>query len=259
MNKRGQVTIFVIIAIVIVASIAVFLSFREGIISPQIGESTEENPAGFLETCMRDKITEVIDILYSRGGSVSNPLNKTFQFDEEIFPTDISYLCYTGNYFIPCTNQETMLIQNIKEDIKNYVSSDAKNCFDKLTASLNNEGFVVDARYDGINVDMIDGKVIINFDAELALTKSGETTKQTEFDIVRLSRLYDAATIAQEISSQEAKYCNFEYVGYMLLYPQWSIDKLRTSDSSIIYSIKHQDDENKFRFAVRGCVIRPGL
>jgi hypothetical protein len=45
----------------------------------------------------------------------------------------------------------------------------------------------------------------------------------------------------------------------MLLYPSWEIDKFRTSDSIIIYTVKNKDDENKFRFAIRGCVIRPEI
>ena len=65
--------------------------------------------------------------------------------------------------------------------------------------------------------------------------------------------------MAHEIVSQESQFCYFEYLGYMLLYPEYKIDKFRTSDETIIYTIDHKDSKEMFRFAVRGCVIPPGF
>jgi len=259
MKKRGQVTIFIIIAIVIISAIALFFLFRSGIEIPGIGIGKETSPSSFLESCIEDKIKETTEIISSQGGYINNPLNKTFKFTEEDSPLDISYLCYTQNYYIPCINQEPMLIQHLKDEIKNYISDDVGDCFDGLTSSLDKQGYSVDVKYRGFEVELMEKKVVIEIDAELTLTKSGETTKQEDFKIIVPSRFYDLAIVVQEIVSQEAEFCNFEYLGYMLLYPQWDIDKFRTSDSIIIYTVEHKDSKEKFRFSIRGCVIRPGL
>jgi len=257
-KKRGQVAIFIILGIVIIAIITLFLIFGEKVI-PEIGRGKEINPVPFLDSCIEDKIKEAVEIISLRGGYIENPLHKTFKFaDEEVY-TDISYLCYTQNYYIPCINQEPMLIQHLKDEMHDYISEDVDDCFDELVVSLGKQNYVVETRYRGFEVELTEKKVIIEIDAELTLTKTGETSKQEDFKIIIPSRFYDTALVVQEIVSQEAKFCNFEYLGYMLFYPEWNIDKFRTSDSIIIYTVKHRDSNEKFRFAIRGCVIPPGL
>ena len=45
----------------------------------------------------------------------------------------------------------------------------------------------------------------------------------------------------------------------MLLYPQYDIEKFRTGDSSIVYTVTDKKTEEFFRFAIRGCAIHPGI
>jgi hypothetical protein len=257
-NRSGQVTIFIIIAVIIVSVIVTFFIFKSGLIS-KIGGKPEENPAPFLESCIKDKVKEAVGILSMQGGYISNTLYKKFRFEDENVFHNISYLCYTPNYYLPCVNQEPLLIQHLKDEIKDYISEDVSGCFDKLTSSLNKRGYTVDAKYNGFDVDLTEGRVIINVDAKLVLTKTGETSTQENFNIIIPTDFYDMAVVAQEIVSQEARFCYFEYVGYMNLYPQWNIDKIRTSDSVTIYTIEDKETQEKFRFAVRGCVIPPGF
>ena len=257
MNK-GQVTIFIIVGILIISLVAMFLFFRTGII-PGIAESPETNPNIFLDSCMEDKIKETIRIISSQGGYIENPLHKTFKFEDESIFTNISYLCYNQNYYLPCINQEPMLIQHLKDEIKNHISEDVENCFDELTLSLEKQNYVVDAKYRGFEVDLMDKKVAVKIDGEIALTKSGETSEQEDFKIIVSSRFYNLAVVAQEIVSQEARFCHFEHLGFMLFYPEFNIDRFRTGDSIIIYTIQHRKSKEVFRFAVRGCVIPPGI
>jgi len=260
MKKRGQVTIFIIIAIVIISAIALFLLLRSGFELPGIGTKAEKNPSTFLESCMEDKIKEVVEIISLQGGYIENSLNIYFKFEDENSPQYISYLCYTQNPYIPCINQEPMLIRHLQDEIKKEISNDIGYCLDELEKSLTSQGYVVDAKpYSGFEVNLMEKKIVIEVDKEITLTKSGETTNQEDLKIIFPSRFYDLALVAQEIVSQEAEFCNFEYLGYMVFYPQWYIDKFRTSDSIIIYTIKHKKDKEQFRFAIRGCVIPPGF
>ncbi len=257
-QRRGQVTMFIIVAAVIVVGVVLFFLIKNEII-PGIGGGQEINPKSFLQVCVEDKIRESVELIAIQGGYVENKLNRSFKFSDEKSPGDISYLCYNQNNYLPCVNQEPMLIQHLKSEIKNSISNEIRSCFDDLTKNLQNKGYVVDATYRDFSVEMASGKVIINVDASLTLTKSGETTNQNLFTITFLSKFYNLAIVAQEIVSQEAKYCNFEHLGYMLLYPQFDIDKFRTGDSTTIYTVTDRDSEERFRFAVRSCVIPPGF
>ncbi|VVB82327.1 Uncharacterised protein [uncultured archaeon] len=256
-GKRGQVTIFIIIAVFIVGIVVAIFILRSGVI-PQIGGQSEKNPSSFLQSCLEKKIDSTTNLLSSQGGYVSNPLNYTFKFTNEKSSIAISYLCYTAGYYVPCINQEPMLISHLKKEVKDSISEDVKNCFDELTSSLANQGYTVDSTYNGFNIELTNGRLEVPIDGKISLIKSGATSNYDNLNVSFQSKFYDTALVVQEITSQEARFCNFEYLGYMLLYPQWTISKLRTSDSTIIYTVQNKASVDKFNFAIRGCVIRPG-
>jgi len=53
------------------------------------------------------------------------------------------------------------------------------------------------------------------------------------------TELYELSRLAQEIVSQEAKFCFFDNLGYMLLYPEIKIDKFSVEDGTVIYTLDH--------------------
>ena len=62
-----------------------------------------------------------------------------------------------------------------------------------------------------------------------------------------------------EIASQEAKYCNFENVGYGIIYPEFRVDVFPMSTGSKIYTILYKKSGEKMNIAIRSCVIPPGI
>jgi len=257
-GEKAQVTIFVIVGILIVVAVMFFLLFRQGMI-PGISGKPEENPAGFLETCIEDKLIGGVEKISSQGGYIENSLNKTFKFNDENEFTDISYLCYNSNNYFPCINQEPVLIQHLKSEVKDYISDDFQKCFDNLVSSLDKKGYIVDVTYNGFEVEFAEKKIIINIDGKIILTKSDETTTQENLEIIIPSRFYDLAIVVQEIVSQEAKSCDFEYLGFMVFYPKYNIDKFTTGEGIKIYTIQYKETQEEFKFVIRGCVIPPGV
>lgn len=257
-SKRGQITIFIIIALVVVAVISAVILYKRGLL-PDIGGTKDINPDSFMESCLQKKIKEGINILYDQGGNINPTLYRKFQFTNETKPSNISYLCYTQNYYVPCINQAPMLIQHIKSEIEDYISYDTRSCFDELTSKLEKQKYVVDAKYNGFEIELDPNKVITNIDAELILTKNDETTDKKGFKVFASSKIYDLSVLVQEIISQEARFCNFEDLGFMILYPEFEIDKFRTGDSTIIYTVGDRETGEKIKFAVRSCIIPPGI
>ena len=257
MNK-GQVSLFVIIAVVLVAAVLLFFSFRLGIV-PGVGQKAGEDPHKFFSSCVEEDLQETLEIMGKRGGYVENPLNIEFQFSDEKEPTKISYLCYTRNNYVACINQEPLLIQHLKSEIEGNIGEIVRECFNDLTTSLEREGYVVEAEFSGFDVLLNLGQVIIQTNSKLTLTKSGESSSIENFKVLYPSKFYDLAVVVQEIVHQEGRFCNFEHLGYMLIYPEFEIDKFRTSTLDIIYTVRHRKSEEMFRFAIRGCVLPPGL
>ena len=256
MEKRGQVTIFIIAGILIVSSIALFFLFRSGVV-PGIGGKAEQTPNVFLEACIEDKIREGIELISLQGGYTENPLSIYFKFEDENLPVNISYLCYNQLPYALCMPQKPLLIQHLKNELKNYISEDIKNCFGELTENLGKQ-YVVEANYQGFEFELIEGKVIVKIDGEIVLTKTEETTKQEDFEIIILSRFYDLANMVQKIVNKEATTGDFSHYN-LFLYSDFDINKYKTADSSVIYSVKHRESNEEFRFAVRGGVMPPGF
>ena len=256
MKERGQVTIFIIAGVLIITAVALFFFLRQGMI-PGMGGKPEENPNLFLEICIEDKLIEGVELISSQGGYIENPLNKTFMFTEEGFFSDISYLCYNQNNYLPCINQEPMLIQHLKQEIKNDISDDVETCWNNLISSLQDKYDVVNVEeYEDFEIRLAPNKIIIDVDGKIILTKSGETTEQENLEMIIPSRFYDLAIVVQKIFSKEAVSCDFDNSRFMIFYPEFKIDKfIITSDSTKIYTVEHRNSKEKFRFAVRGCVI----
>ena len=80
-----------------------------------------------------------------------------------------------------------------------------------------------------------------------------------DFDLEIQSRFYEIVSVAQEVLHQEARFCYFADAGYMLIHPQFMIDRVVTSESVKIYTIEHEDSKDKFRFAIRNCVGTGGF
>jgi len=260
-SKRAQVTIFIIMGVLIISIAVLFFIFKSGVI-PYGGGGREINPDSFLKSCMEEKIKETIKTISIQGGNMNPVFYKRFKFtDEDVF-VNISYLCYNQNYYLPCINQEPMLIQHLKDEIKNEIQTEIENCFTELGKSLDEQGYTVDAVYNGFEVKLLPKKIVIEIAGELTLTKAEEPLRYENFTITLTSRLYDLTAVTYYIISQEAKPCgvvpNFDALDFMSLHPEFSIDMVLASDSVKIYIIKHQDDENKFIFALRGCVIPSG-
>ncbi len=255
--KKGQVTIFIILSLVFVVIAILFFVFKGTILTETTGK-TELNPSKEFSSCIEDSVKANIKLISSQGGYASNKLNLSFQFEGED-KTDISYLCYQQNNYLSCINQQPMLMQHLKNELKNQISNDVENCFNQIVSSFEESGETVNEAYNGFDVNLYEDKVVVSINGNINTEKSGSTASYSNLNTVVYSHFYELGIVAQEIVSQEARFCNFEQVGYMLIHPEYDIKKFRTGSSDTIYTIIYKDSNEKFRFAVRSCVIPPGF
>ncbi|MEK6842570.1 MAG: hypothetical protein AABX84_02045 [Nanoarchaeota archaeon] len=257
--KQGQITIFVIVVILIIAIVGLFFLFRTGVF-PGIGGGTKEaNVNTFLSSCIEDKIREAIEEISLSGGKIENPLSVRFLFDEDERYYNISYLCYTSSNYIPCVNQNPLLIKNFGDEIKDYISDEVENCFNEMENNFERQNFDVNLEYNGFEVNIQPRKISAETNSKLILTKNEETTTQENFKIEIVSRLYEILGVVQEIANQEAEFCNFNLDGFMLTYPKFKTEKWSLDDEGLIYTVKYRDTGEKFRFAIRSCFIPTGI
>ena len=252
-QKRSQVTMFIIIGLLIVMIILLFFMLRKEIKPDTPSGVVATDPDSFLDLCLEKEFEESLRVIGIQGGYVENKLSIFYD------GANVSYLCYSQNSYERCVNQEPLLIRHLKQEIHDDLIDDVENCFDELQESLESRDFTVSMRDMEFEVEFVRGRVILDITNQVEYSKGDEAYEIDEFRVIMPSRFFDLAVVVQEILSQESWYCNFDQNGFMLLYPNYDIEMFRTGDSSIIYTVKEKNTEEVFRFAIRGCVIPPGL
>lgn len=260
--KRGQVTIFVILAIVIVVVIALFLLFSRDK-TPETGGQPEVSAESFLDVCLKEELQKTVELISERGGKVNPEFYIDFKYTEDDLPTRIRYLCYTSDDHAPCVNQDPMIFDSIEQEIKSELEEVVESCFFDLQTSLSKEGYAVEGRYaqGDFDLNISEDFVSLKINAELTLTKGEERTVRKDFEVETRSKLFDILMFpVEEIIRRKAAStsCNFDSAGYELFYPRFEIDVANAGDGVEIYSITQKESNEEFRFAVRSCATPGG-
>jgi len=254
-NKRGQVTVFIIIGIVLLAGIALYFLIAQrtsiGIETPSISD-----PESYIEKCARDAASEAIEVMLPQGGWIYPPHYRLFEDNK------VQYLCYTNLFYKSCTFQEPMYISHLENEITENITGKVDRCFNELKSGLTNEGYEIDMGSMNIKTELGTGYARVNINRKFVMTRNGETRKIEGFKAIFNSPLYKLAIVGQEIANQEAKFCYFEYVGFMLLYSDFNIVKKNVGDglnASKIYTIEDRYTNKKLNIAVRSCAVPPAF
>src|SRR3989344_4165248 len=162
-------------------------------------------------------------------------------------------------YFETCINQHPSLLAEIKEEIYNNSINKIENCFVDSTEELKKKNIKVESGETNLKIDLAPQRIKVSINKKMTLSSKEGTKNIEDFNFEIRHPLYELALVANEIASQEAKYCYFEYVGYMILYPEFDIKKTALSDSTKIYTILHKDSNSEMNIAIRSCAIPPGI
>lgn len=249
-SKRSQVTIFIIIAIIIIA-LAVLFYF----LLPQIETTTgfdEQNPAAFIQACIKDKINDAVETVSLQGGSI-NP-EHYFTYNN----VNIEYLCYTNENYKTCVVQQPLLKQHIESEIKDEIQPDVVNCFNALKDSYERRNYNVQMEPGVTTVELLPKRVVTNFNYILTVSKGG-TKRYDSFSAVLNNNLYELVAIANSIIEWETILGKADPRTYMTYYPDLKVELNLRDDGTRIYVLTDRNTGNKFQFASRSLVFPPGF
>lgn len=249
-DKRGQVTIFIILAIIIVVGAVLAYLFLPGF-RATTGFDVE-NPNAFIQTCMEDNIDSAIERISIQGGSM-NP-EHTFSY----LNTPVEYLCYTNQYYIPCTVQQPLLINHLKSELDESLQSVVTTCFNDLKQSYEDKGYTTQLRQGTLDTEFQIKNILFNFPNYELIVQKGETQNYDSFSIVVNNNLYELASIANSIVDWESRYGDAETTTYMTYYPDIKVEKKKQGDGTTIYIITNRETRDKFQFASRSVAWPPG-
>ncbi len=249
-GKRGQVTIFVITALILIVIAILFY-----LLYPQIKSTLglgAKNPNQFIQSCIETQVEEAVATLALQGGSME-PENYFLYKDEKI-----KYLCYNEEYYLMCVVQQPLLKRHIEEEIKKEISASVQTCFNDLESTFKKKGYSVNLNRGSFEVDLLPKRIVAKFDNSLTLTKGDATEEYKSFSVTINNNLYELVNIANSIISMEAKYGDSESTIYMNYYHNLKVEKLKQTDGTTIYILRDRVTGDKFQFASRSLAWPPG-
>jgi len=249
-QKKGQVTIFVIIAIfIVILGVLIFLFYPKLKITSKFNE---DNPEAFLQNCVEDALKENVKTISLNGGYY-NPEFFYMHQDEKF-----SYLCYSNQYYELCTVQEPFLKDRVESEITNSTKEKVNECFNSIKEKYLQKGYSVDLKQGQIVTEILPDKILMSFPKyEITITK--ETTKTfNSFNIFLNNNLYLLVSIATNIIKWETAFGEADALVYMLVYDGLKIQKLKQFDGTKLYIIEDKKTGEKFQFASRSLAFPPG-
>ncbi len=249
-SKKSQITIFIILALIIIIAIAIIFLLMNPI---KVEIYDENNPQASIETCAREATEEALSILSPQGGDIIPKGSITYNGE------DIVYLCYNPDFYKRCVNQRPLLVEHIEREITDYITPRVTACFNKIEDNLR-------TRYDNVEVGEMNlttrlypKQIVVEINKKISADRGDKSRTFERFRMNMVHPIYDLAKLSMEIANQEAKYCNFDDLGYMILYPQYDISSTITGDSDTIYVVKERSTNQEFKFATKSCLLPAGF
>ncbi|MDO8528818.1 MAG: hypothetical protein Q7S06_02920 [Nanoarchaeota archaeon] len=185
MKKRGQVTIFIIIAIVIIALVVLFFTFKDklGIFTP------ESNPVYlFTKGCVEETGKDAILYVTSNGGYVSPP---------ELSTTEgIPYYFYNNRSYTPTKEM-------VEQRISSYIEQTLSYCTDGFS---NFTGLNITEGEIKTRTTINEGEIVLNVKYPINIEKEGSVTRFENFNNIkiksRVKLMYDSIKEIEENSKE---------------------------------------------------------
>ncbi len=248
-RKRAQVTIFIILAIIIVVAIIGTIFFMGG---RSVDAPVNADPSQIIEKCVRDAVEKSVWKMLANGGQRFPSQAIMYQGSE------YNYLCYQADFYQGCYNVHPMLEYLVESEIREDTLAGVQDCFNSMREDFEGRGFDVSGGSANYSIDLLPGSVEINLKKKISLVRGESSQSFEDFDTKILSPIYELIKIARDVVNSESQYCNFEYNGYMLLYPKYDIERIDYGGSKI-YRLIDRRSGMEFRFAVRSCAFAPGI
>ncbi|KHO54894.1 MAG: hypothetical protein QT10_C0010G0007 [archaeon GW2011_AR19] len=222
LNKRAQLTIFIIIAILIVAVVALFFSLRGNLKLPGKPASPETAEIqNFVQECLDDSLEEVVFKVGENGGYY--------------FPPKVSTPVLEVPYYIKNNKNLMPSKEDIEREISRGIERELFFCIEDFTF-FENEYEITKGKITPPEVVIEPERVLIEMNYPLTIQKGDSKSKIEDFNSevpVRLGIVYDAVArfVEEEIKTPEmCVNCLLEVLGEGLY-----INNFKENDNTEIF------------------------
>jgi len=255
MNKRGQVTIFIIVGIVIVISVFLIFYFLGDTLKRQstpevvLEESSLEPITNLIEECVSNEIVKGVELVGLQGGYNNPPVY--FQIGDY----KLSYDCdkdESGIYInrLPTLNRISSEIEEYTSDNMNLI----EECIDNFK-TYKDQGYKINDGDMNINVEISDS-ILVDVNYPVEVNRGDFTSSFNNFEFSIPSGLINAYKVATDIVNDECTGTIFNIDDYIINNPPLSfIERQLSSDGKLFYYLttipQNGEDAYRFHFIVK--------
>lgn len=249
-SKRAQLSVFIILAIIIVAVVVILFINRSKISSIFV---KAESPTEKIQSCVKQSTKDALGILEKQGGNM-NPTNYYLYNDNKI-----DYLCYSDDYYRKCVMQKPMLKQEVQDEIQKYIQGKVEDCISYVKESYESSGYSVSNKKPTIDVEIMPKTIIVDTELDLKISNKDKTDSYKNIKTAVDTNIYDLVMTASSISNWEARYGDSETLAYMIYFPNLKVEKKTQSDGSRVYILTDRKTLENFMFAIKSMALPAGL
>jgi hypothetical protein len=196
-TKKGQITIFIIVAVFLVVSIGIVFVVKNysktNVVTPPVGT---ENVGDFVTNCLKLTSENGLILIGRQGGyykgsssniAYSGNDSEKMQYFTELGSINIPY------YWDGTSSSNMPTITTIQNELSNYVKSNISQCLDDFSV-FKQKGFTVENGTMEVSARILDEKVVVFLDYPVTITKADFTQKKTVYSVdvpTRLKIFYD--------------------------------------------------------------------
>src|SRR3989344_7698105 len=245
-KRKGQVAIFVIIALVIVAGIAIFFVVRDSVGSEDVPLELSSVFDYYL-SCIEQETRNVVELAGVQGGHVELP---DYYPGSEYAPFS-SHLNFLGNgvpywYYISgngVIKEQVLTKAEIEKEMEDYVESALEKCELEFYHA---DGFDIQKGED-VNVDIKieDRRVVVLVNSDLEVSKGEDRWRKSVHNAEIDSRFGEFYNSALEIYNVQKEEAFFEGYARDVLYSYAPVDGVEIQCGPKLWSTKNVANELK--------------
>ncbi|MEK6862830.1 MAG: transmembrane domain-containing protein, partial [Nanoarchaeota archaeon] len=202
MHKRGQVTVFVILGILIVVILALVFYLYGERLRIQTKEETKFDTSSieplktFVQDCIDKNGIEAISLVGKQGGEVNPGFYQNWNCKKPGDCDKVGYSCFTTEYS-SCYNKKPFMKEFVEQELTTYLKNKISECVD--LNKIRDAGFNVEAGNLNVNVSILDYNTIVNVNYPITITKGDSVLKQDRFSQTFNAPLGRLIKVAQDI------------------------------------------------------------
>lgn len=255
-NRRGQLTIWMIVAILFVAIIFLLLFVYNPFKIKLTRDEIPQKPEVFISDCISDQVLSTVDLLSRKGGYLEDP-NIFVPYNN----FKVGYLCYTNQPYTICSNQQPFLDKFIEQELKTEFKQTnlINSCLSSYKITVEKLRYqIITCNNPDFNVTLKDGKITFPFVCNIEMSKEDKSFRYQEIEPEVKTKLSNFIGIANKIVEQEIKNGDFDLLLGQMYLTDIELGRTRAGNTKL-YTLHEINTENYFIFGVKNLFQNSGL